>query len=327
MLMPGMDGIQLLEQFKRAAPETVRMMLTGVTDQTVAVHAVNKGEIFRFLSKPPRRQPLVDALEAAIRQYQLVRAEQELLEDTLKGSVEALAHVLSLSSPRMFGRTNRIRDLMQACARELAIKDRWELETSAMLSQLGCITLPDELVAKVLDNQVLSDQERAAYASYPEASAELIGKIPRMTTIAHIVRYQLKGFDGSGYPADDTSGSAIPLGARILRVLHDFSCLESSEPSASAALSQLMKNAVRYDPDVVAALAAIVRLRGDSQVARTQEIHISQLRVGMTIAQDIHLMTGALLICAGQSVSKTVLDRLANFAASGAIGSRLHVEY
>jgi response regulator RpfG family c-di-GMP phosphodiesterase len=319
MQMPGMDGIQLLERLKRVSSDTIRVMLTGISEQAVAIQAVNEGEIFRFLSKPPKRQLLVDTLEAAIRQHHLIRAEQELLEDTLKGSVEALAHVLSLSNPRMFGRTMRIKDLMRACAREMAIEDRWELETSAMLSYLGCITLPDDLVAKVLDNRKLSEQESATYARYPAASAELIGKIPRMETIANIVRYQLKGFDGSGYPLDGMSGETIPLGARILRVLHDFSRAESSEQSADKALSQLVKNAQCYDSDVIKALSDVLQLQGNSDVKPPQEIHISKLQTDMIIAQDIHLKTGVVLLCAGQKVSKTVLDRLTNFATSGAV--------
>lgn len=52
MRMPGMDGIQLLAAVKNLYPDTIRMMLTGAADQKTASEAVNKGQIFLFLSKP-----------------------------------------------------------------------------------------------------------------------------------------------------------------------------------------------------------------------------------------------------------------------------------
>src|SRR5438874_2087063 len=64
MRMPGMEGIELLERVRAAAPDTVRVMLTGNADQQTAVEAVNRGQIFKFLNKPCDAEVLVRALEA-----------------------------------------------------------------------------------------------------------------------------------------------------------------------------------------------------------------------------------------------------------------------
>lgn len=52
MRMPGMNGIQLIQQARMIAPDTVYMMLTGNQDQATAIKAVNDGQVFRFLNKP-----------------------------------------------------------------------------------------------------------------------------------------------------------------------------------------------------------------------------------------------------------------------------------
>ena len=52
MRMPGMNGAVFLSRSREIAPDAVRMLLTGQTDMTSAVQAVNVGQIFKFLTKP-----------------------------------------------------------------------------------------------------------------------------------------------------------------------------------------------------------------------------------------------------------------------------------
>lgn len=52
MRMPKMDGAQFLEKVREKAPETMRLLLTGYADVTSTINAINKGEIYRHISKP-----------------------------------------------------------------------------------------------------------------------------------------------------------------------------------------------------------------------------------------------------------------------------------
>src|ERR1700682_6028519 len=56
MRMPGMNGIEFLVRASEEAPDSVRLMLTGDADQQTSVEAINKGQIFRFLTKPCTRE-------------------------------------------------------------------------------------------------------------------------------------------------------------------------------------------------------------------------------------------------------------------------------
>lgn len=51
-MMPGITGIELFSQMHKLWPDTVRVMLTGLSDHEVALKALEKGSIFRFLTKP-----------------------------------------------------------------------------------------------------------------------------------------------------------------------------------------------------------------------------------------------------------------------------------
>ena len=83
--MPGMDGVQLLYKLRLDFPELVRIMLTGASDIETAMHAVNEGHIFRFLTKPCSNDVLTATLDAALIRYRTERQKDELLEKARYG--------------------------------------------------------------------------------------------------------------------------------------------------------------------------------------------------------------------------------------------------
>ena len=52
MRMPGMDGLALLTKVKELHPETVRIILSAFTDVPQIIASINRGEIFRYVTKP-----------------------------------------------------------------------------------------------------------------------------------------------------------------------------------------------------------------------------------------------------------------------------------
>jgi response regulator RpfG family c-di-GMP phosphodiesterase len=77
-MMPEMNGVEVLKEVARVAPDSVRMMLTGCSDLEVAVSALNEGGIWRFLSKPCSRDAMENAIREAQEHYRLILAEREL---------------------------------------------------------------------------------------------------------------------------------------------------------------------------------------------------------------------------------------------------------
>ena len=64
--MPGMTGLDLLREFQVREPDTVRILLTGNTDQETAADAINEGRVFRFFTKPCPIPVLIEGIDLAI---------------------------------------------------------------------------------------------------------------------------------------------------------------------------------------------------------------------------------------------------------------------
>jgi EAL domain-containing protein (putative c-di-GMP-specific phosphodiesterase class I)/CheY-like chemotaxis protein len=79
MRMPIMDGATFLAGARAAARDTVRILLTGQSDIDAAVTAVNRGQIFRILSKPCPVEVLQACLRKAVDQHRLSQARTEIL--------------------------------------------------------------------------------------------------------------------------------------------------------------------------------------------------------------------------------------------------------
>jgi signal transduction histidine kinase len=69
--MPEMTGVEFLEKTLTSHPETVRILLTGYTDLESVIMAVNKGQIFRYLTKPWDPVDLANTVDHAIERYAL----------------------------------------------------------------------------------------------------------------------------------------------------------------------------------------------------------------------------------------------------------------
>lgn len=322
MRMPGMNGVELLARAKIEFPDTVRMMLTGNADQQTAVDAVNHGDIFRFMNKPCETKELANAVSSGIRQHQLITAERELLENTLRGSIKALADILSLTNPEVFGRTTRLKHRARQLANVLSLTEPWQIESAAMLSQIGCVTISEDVVRRRANGETLSAEEESEFAGHAAVGADLVMKIPRMEDVAQSIRYQEKNFDGSGFPTDGLSGDDIPDGARLLKVVIDLDAAESSGLDPAAALDKLKQHASFYDPAILAALETSLAQETGLRCVTTD---IRKLTDAMILAQNVVTFENVLLIAKGQEMTLSARRHLQNYLVRGLISETVNV--
>ena len=314
--MPGMSGIQFLARVREQSPDTVRILLTGNADLQTSIDAINQGQIFRFLTKPCTPDALANTLKAGLAQYRLITAEHELLEHTLSGSIKVLCEVLSLVNPEAFGRSARITRYVEAMATELHVSELWAIKTAAMLSQIGCVILPEAVLKKVYKGEKLTPEESQLFNQHPFVAFDLIGKIPRMTRVAEIIKYQDKYYDGVGVSGDQRQGNEIPMEARILKVALDFDGLESAGKTKIEAFAQLKQRKGWYDPAVVNALKTAFAREIKYEMRATV---VADLHEGMILAEDITSSTEVLLASKGQEVTQSLIMRLQNFTGTSGI--------
>ena len=316
MQMPEMNGLEFLSQVQIAAPDTVRLMLTGNADQKTAVDAVNDGHVFRFLTKPCPPPTLIPSIEAALKQYRLIMAERELLENTLGGAVKVMIEILSVADPVTSERSHKLKDYVQAFTQASNTVASWELELAAMLSKIGRVTVPVNILAKERAGLSLTGPELDVLNRVPEVGARLLEKIPRLENVASIVRHQDSRFDGSAITNGHPASGTIPIGARIIKVLGDLTESEAKGISKAASFKRMQERAGVYDPDVLAAASRCFDIWLETPPEKRpppKTTRIQDLRTGHVLAQDIRTADGSLIVSNGTKLSPTMVERLLNF--------------
>lgn len=76
--MPDMTGTEFLRRAKELYPETVRIVLSGYTELHSVIDAVNRGAIFKFMTKPWEEESLLESIRDAFRLYEMGQESREL---------------------------------------------------------------------------------------------------------------------------------------------------------------------------------------------------------------------------------------------------------
>lgn len=102
--MPGMSGVQLMEEARRLRPQMVRIILTGYTEPRDMVDAINRGEVYRYLTKPFDLTELLFTVKNGLEAYDLRRDRERLLRD-LELRLNAMTAFLDLSRESALARS------------------------------------------------------------------------------------------------------------------------------------------------------------------------------------------------------------------------------
>ncbi len=91
--MPGMTGVEFLQKVIPDYPDPIRILLTGYSDINAVIDAINKGEVYRYLTKPWDNEFLKTTIRQAYEVLHL-RAENERLVEELRRANEQLEFYL-----------------------------------------------------------------------------------------------------------------------------------------------------------------------------------------------------------------------------------------
>ena len=281
--MPEMSGVDLLSAIRTRHPDVVRMMLTGYTEMNVAVEAINRGEIYRLITKPWNDEELKATLRQAFDHHDLkneikrlnqVTREQNLkLQDmnrNLEGKVRertkqladkhhelriayvqtirTLAEAVDAKDAYTRGHSERVGVYASKMARELGLpRDLIErVYISGLLHDVGKIGVRDAVITKP---DRLTPEEYEEIKAHPEIGARILQPVAFLSDVVECVRHHHEWFDGSdkGYPSR-LRGDAIPLPSRIILVADTVEAMTSDRPyrrglNLDAVMAELRKYA------------------------------------------------------------------------------------
>lgn len=295
--MPGMTGSELMQRVKVTSPEVVRIIFTGYLDLTAAVEAINKGEVYRFVTKPWNDDELRLIISQAVAHHRLLRQNRELLKqvnaqnrqlrrltrelerrvaertreierkgDELRASyfstIQALAAAVEVKDPYTRGHSESVARFGSLIGRALGLGEQ-QLEgvrVAGILHDIGKLVLDSHLLSKTTE---LEPQEWEVIRQHPKVAATILKSAVLPWPVIPLVYYHHERYDGSGYP-EGLRGEDIPLGARILAVADSFDAMNSDRSyrprlPLGRILREIRLGAGRlFDPEVVTAFLTLI---------------------------------------------------------------------
>ncbi|HVP30662.1 MAG TPA: HD domain-containing phosphohydrolase [Myxococcota bacterium] len=264
--MPEMCGVDLLSAVRERHGDVVRMMMTGHTDMHVAVDAINRGEIYRLITKPWNDEELKATLRQAfdhwdlkheIRRLNQVTREQNFklqdmnrtLEEKVRErtkqlddkhrelrtayveTIRALAEAVDAKDAYTRGHSERVGVYASKIARELGGFPKEFIERvyiAGLLHDVGKIGVRDAVITKP---DRLTPAEYEEIKRHPEIGARILEPVTFLSDVASCVRHHHEWYDGSehGYPKR-LRGDDIPLPSRIILVADTVEAMTSDRP-------------------------------------------------------------------------------------------------
>jgi response regulator RpfG family c-di-GMP phosphodiesterase len=366
MRMPEMDGVQFLERARALWPDTLRLLLTGNADVNLILDAVNRGEIYRYITKPwddhemtlvvrhalerkalEHEQRRLEALTAqqneqlrelnlsleakvASRTEELVGSNDKLKRNFLT-SIQVFSSLIELRGANLAGHSRRVADLARRLALRLGLdaRETQQIFIAGLLHNIGKIGFSDSLLEMAVPR--MNGELLGLYRSYPARGEQLLMPLEDLREAATLVRGHQERFDGEGFP-DRLAGLDIPIGARILALASDYDNLQIGTLSErqlrpdQAAKIVIESSGKRYDPAVVAAFAEVSAGRAPAEAIRDQALAVGKLLPGMRTTRDLVTRDGALLLSADHVLTVRMIEQIADFERRCGAAFTVHVK-
>ncbi|WP_394782037.1 HD domain-containing phosphohydrolase [Undibacterium sp.] len=353
MRMPVMDGAAFLEQVRSRWPDTIRLLLTGYADIQSIIDAINRGEIYRYITKPwddhdillvvrhalerkaleaeKRRleelthrqneelKALNASLEAKVQERTLaLQAANEKLKNSFLTSIKVFSNVIEMRGGKLAGHSRRVADLARKISLRMGMNPReaQEIFVAGLLADIGKIGFSDELLAVPLN--MMNGDQLGQFHRHTLRGEQLLMPLEDLQSTARILRSQHERYDGGGFP-DGLSGDGIPLGSRILSIAGDYDNLQlgvllQRRISAEEAQKLILRGAgSRYDEAVSAAFKYVVMGIGDEETIDDVEVAALDLQPGMVLSRDLLSRDGILLLPAEHVLTERMIEKLVQY--------------
>ncbi len=269
--MPGMDGLQLLEQARAHDPDMSVIMVTALAGLQTALSAIRAGA-YDYITKPFQIAEVELVVRRALdhrrlrlenRRYvehleDLVAKRTRQVEEIGLQVITSLGLALEAKDEYVHDHSRRVSELAAALGKELGLTSEQcaDLRLAGLLQDIGKIGLHEAVLNK---QGRLTPEEFRHIKLHPDLGARILSPLRAVQHILPFIRHHHERWDGSGYP-DGLAGEAIPFGARILAVADAYVAMREPRPyrrmmPKDRALGEIRINARRqFDLHVVSAL-------------------------------------------------------------------------
>ena len=296
MMMPMMDGMQLLKHVNKEYPDTDVLVVTGHSDTFLYSNIINSGgtdyiikpfegdELEAKLNRIFRERKLIHGMEREIADRCLVEknlllAKQEVEEanqakDLLINDLYGIMdEMLSNRDHYTFEHALRVAEISKRIGTklEMSIADLGVMERACFVHDIGKVAIPDDVLLKPGQ---FDQQDREIMKIHPEFGAKLFARKHHDPRISFIIRHHHERLDGSGYP-DGLKGDDLDDMVRIVSVADVYESLVAQRPyknpmSKDEALAILNLEAVRgtLDGRIISLLSKVLESWNPLDISR-----------------------------------------------------------
>lgn len=257
IIMPGgtrEEAHQICSNIKRACENS--------GEEDIFIDSISLG--YAVLQNPDETMKEVFK-EAEDHMYRKKLLESKSLRSSVINSIKQTLHEKSYETETHARRLCVLSQLIGVKMR-LSPKELGDLELSAMLHDIGKITVNNEILEK---KGPLSDEEWSIMKGHSESGFRILKAIPELSHVAEYILSHHERWDGSGYP-QGKAGKDIPLCSRIIGVVDAFDAMTHDRVYRSAmtqneAIQEIMINAgSQFDPSVVNVFIKVIDAFNDS---------------------------------------------------------------
>jgi len=366
MRMPHMDGAQFLGHVVQRWPDVVRLLLTGYSDIQSTVSAINKGQIYRYITKPWEDADIKlvvrnaleqkwlheekSRLEALTKQQNLelhelnlnlenkvaertreLNAAHESLVRSFGSSIQIFSSVIELREAGVArGHARRIADQSRTLALHMGLSEQVAQDVfyAGLLHDIGKLGFGDALVNKPVEGLTL--KEREEYIKHPVVGGAILMEMDPLQGAVPIIRSHHELWDGSGFP-DGLHETDIPVGARILSVVNDYDDLQlglltKQVNSPVQARAYLERFKRRRYDPAVVDAFLSMPLDGAAGSGLARILSATQLEPGMVLSRDLLTPDGMLLLARGAVITDRIIGTVCRLESSLAHHFSIHVQ-
>lgn len=201
--MPNMTGVEFLERIVDRYPDVTRIILTGYSDVEAIIQAINKGQVYRYITKPWRREELKETIDNALEYHFLKQENHGLIESLRKANSEldrfvySAAHDLRAPIASLMGLINLAKDESDVAQLKyyLSLKENTVWKLNAFIQEIIDYSRnqradiePDEVFFKDLveDALALFAQEDAGNYNRVNFHLDIVQNVPFHTDRARL---------------------------------------------------------------------------------------------------------------------------------------------
>jgi putative nucleotidyltransferase with HDIG domain len=278
LMMPAMDGFELMERTLKRYPNMPVVFETAVNDIWVAIQVMLAGAR-DYVLQPLDQERILSAVHRALEtpglkgEHDTDHADLDARieaghndafsnpEKSYESTLEVLGNALDRSEAVPEGCSRRVTAYTIVLARKMGLpKERIGIiARGAFLHDIGKMIVPDHILRKPgeLTPDEVKIMQQHCYSGY-----KMVSRVPFLAAeVAEIVYSHHERYDGSGYPRE-LKGEEIPLGARLVAVAETFDSLTSGLPYCegrlfTAAREEIERWSGRFDPEIIKTFLAV----------------------------------------------------------------------